>query len=138
MLYRLIGFAALASLAGCATTPVPTAVAIAVPQERVIDQSFLAAGEGKSQVIVKRDRGLGGSGCSSRVFVNAKPVADLKPSEKVVLQLEPGEYVFSAWPNGICGGGMSEVHATVKKGAVLSFRIGYGSNGDFTINATAF
>lgn len=33
---------------------------------------------------------------------------------------------------------MSEVRALVKEGAELSFRIGYGTNGDLTINATAF
>ena len=123
---------------GCATRPVSNSEATQVPSSRIIDSKFLTPTPDSGVVTVKRDSGLGGSACSSRVFVNAKPIADLQTSEKVVVYLPAGEYVFSAWPNGICGGGMSEVRATVKSGVELSFRIGYGSNGDFTINATAF
>lgn len=125
-------------VAGCATRPVSNSEASHVPSSRIIDSKFLQPAADSGVVTVKRDSGFGGSVCSSRVFVNAKPVADLQKSEKVVVYLPAGEYIFSAWPNGICGGGMSEVRALVKSGAELSFRIGYGSNGDFTINATAF
>ena len=132
----LIAFAVV--IAGCATRPVSNAEAVHVPSIRIIDSRFLQPTPDSGVVTVKRDSGIGGSACSSRVFVNAKPIADLQTSEKVVVYLPAGEYVFSAWPKGICGGGMSEVRAMVKSGAELSFRIGYGSNGDFTINATAF
>jgi hypothetical protein len=70
--------------------------------------------------------------------VNGTPVADLDTEEKVVLHLPIGEHILSAWPNGICGGGMSEVSTTVRAGKQLNFRIGYGSNGDFSIQPTAF
>jgi hypothetical protein len=33
---------------------------------------------------------------------------------------------------------MSEVKAVVKSGAQPCFRVGYGSNGDFSINPAAF
>ena len=138
MLTRLIVITLAFVVAGCATRPVSNSEASQVPSSRIIDSKFLTPTPDSGVVTVKRDSGFGGSACSSRVFVNAKPIADLQTSEKVVVYLPAGEYVFSAWPNGICGGGMSEVRATVKSGAELSFRIGYGSNGDFTINATAF
>lgn len=109
-----------------------------VPSERVIDSKYLDPKSDTGKVTVKRDSGIGGSACSSRIFVNAKPVADIRTSEKVVLYLPSADYIFSAWPNGMCGGGMSEVRASVKTGEELNFRVGYGSNGDFSINATAF
>jgi type IV pilus biogenesis protein CpaD/CtpE len=128
----------LAALAGCATRPISNSEAVPAPVERILAPSLLQPSAESGKVTVKRDSGFGGSACTSRVFVDAKPVADLRASEKVVVYLPAGEHIFSAWPNGICGGGMSEVRATVKVGAEISFRIGYGSNGDFTINATAF
>jgi hypothetical protein len=138
MFARLSLIAVALAVAGCATRPVSNSEASHVPSSRIIDSKLLQPSPDSGVVTVKRDSGFGGSACSSRVFVNAKPVADLQTSEKVVVYLPAGEYVFSAWPNGICGGGMSEVRALVKSGSELSFRIGYGSNGDFTINATAF
>ena len=126
-------------LSGCATRPISNAESQPVPSDRIIDTRYLKSSPNTGIVTVKRgDSGFGGSACTSRVFVNAKPIADLDPAEKVVLYLPADEYILSAWPNGICGGGMSEVRASVKPGIELNFRIGYGSNGDFTINATAF
>lgn len=125
-------------LSGCATRPVSNAEATNVPISRIINSKFLQPTPDSGMITLKRDSGIGGSACSSRVFVNAIPIADLRTSEKVVVSLPKGEYVLSAWPNGICGGGMPEVSALVKAGSQLSFPIGYGSNGDFSINATAF
>ena len=138
MIVRLFPIFFLFVISGCATRPVSNAESTPVPSSRVIDSRHLTSAPNTGIVTVKRDSGFGGSACTSRVFVNGKPVADLNPSEKVVLYLPESEYIFSAWPNGICGGGMSEVRANVKAGVELNFRIGYGSNGDFTINATAF
>jgi len=126
------------SIAGCATRPISNADADTVYGDSILNSKYLNKKPNTGTVTVKRDSGLGGSACSSRVFVNAVAIADLDQSEKVVLYLPAGEYIFSAWPNGICGGGMSEIHSTVNSGAELNYRIGYGSNGDYTINATAF
>lgn len=125
-------------VAGCATQPISNKEAVNIPSERILDSRYLQPSPEMGRVTVKRDSGIGGSACSSRIFVNAKPIADIRASEKVVLYLSSGEYIFSAWPNGMCGGGMSEVRSAVKAGDELNFRVGYGSNGDFTINATAF
>lgn len=89
-------------------------------------------------MIVKRDAGFGGSACSVRISIDALPMADLDIEEKVLFYLPPGEYILSAIPNSICGGGLSEIAANVKSGKQLTYRVGYGSNGDFFINRTAF
>ena len=134
----ILSILSILAITGCATQPISNSVAVNVPSERVIDLKYLDPKSDTGKVTVKRDSGAGGSACSSRIFVNAKPVADIRSSEKVVLYLTSGDYVLSAWPNGMCGGGMSEVRASVKTGEELNFRVGYGSNGDFSINATAF
>ncbi len=139
MLLRAVFLLAFFSIvSGCATRPVSNLEATFVPNNRVINSQYLERTNNSGVVTIKRDRGVGGSACSSRIFVNAQPIADLRTAEKIVIYLAEGEYVFSAWPNGICGGGMSEVNAQVKSGVELNFRVGYGSNGDFTINATKF
>ncbi|EOX4930325.1 hypothetical protein ACER1D_004137 [Vibrio alginolyticus] len=125
-------------VSGCATKPLSNAESKPVPSERILDAQYLSISEDKGVVTVKRDEGFGGSACTSRIFVNGKPIADLNPAEKVVLYLPADEYIISAWPNGICGGGMVEVQANVKVESRLNFRVGYGSNGDFSIFPTAF
>lgn len=123
---------------GCATTPIPTDQASSVPVNRILHTSFLQKEDGLGEVIVKRDGGVGGSVCSSRVFVDAIAIADLMPAEKVMLFLPEGEHLIGAEPNGICGGGLSEARAAVTRNKRLTFRIGYGSNGDYHILPTAF
>ena len=125
-------------LAGCATRHISNTLAIPVPMERILDTRYLQPGPEIGEVTVKRDSGFGGSACSSRIFVDGRPVADIRSSEKVVLYLPKGDHILSAWPNGICGGGMTEVKAIIKTGTKSSYRVGYGSNGAFTINPTVF
>lgn len=87
--------------------------------------------------MVKRDSGFGGSACASRIFLDARPIADIRVSEKVVLHIPEGMHILSAWPN-FCGGGMAEVKTELKKGTQSSFRVDYGSNEDYGIYPTAF
>lgn len=126
------------ALIGCATQPVSTTQAVPVPPDRILTPELLQQSEGRGAVIVKRDSGLGGSGCSARLFVNAKPTADLRPSERVVLYLIPGDYILSAQPNGLCGGGLVETRVRVTPQETATLRMGYGSAGDFTFTPTAF
>lgn len=125
-------------LTGCATQPIPTSQALVVPQERLLDSRYSQPGEGKGAVVVKRDSGFMGSACFARIFIDAMPMADLDKAEKVIFYLAQGDFVVSSQPKGVCGGGMSEVRASVKPGAELTFRVGYGTNCDFSINPTAF
>jgi hypothetical protein len=127
---------AIAACAGCATQPVSDSNASLVPGKRIVDSTYLEAKPGTGQVTLKRDSGIIGAACSVRLFVDAKPIADIRTSEKVVLHLPPAEYVFSAEPH--CGGGMREIHGTVRSGEAIAFRVAYGGSLDFAINATAF
>jgi hypothetical protein len=124
--------------AGCATRPVSNDLAVSAPKERILDDKYINPIANAGQITIKRDSGIGGAACSSRIFINGQPTADIYTSEKIILYLPEGEYILSAWPNGICGGRMSEVKTSIKNGSKSTFRVGYGTNGDFFISPTAF
>lgn len=126
-------------ITGCASTPVSNQEAKSVPEQRVLDHSLSKkAGDGSGEVIIKRDSGFGGSACLTQIFMDGKILAEIDTAEKFIFYPPTGEHVFSAWPKGICGGGIVEIPGVVKKDGVLIYRVGYGSNGDFGIYRTAF
>jgi hypothetical protein len=124
-------------LAGCATTPVTTAEAKVVPASRILASEYLVRQPGSCLVIIKRDAGIGGSACSSRVSVDGHPVADVASGEKISLYVSAGDHIIGSDPNGICGGGLSEVSIAARPDKPATLRIRYGSNGDYTIQPTA-
>ena len=124
-------------LSDCATTPVGTSDARTVPPARVLSTDYITQRAGTCLVVVKRDSGFGGSACSSRVFVDGQAVAGLATGEKVSLYVTPGEHIIGANPNGICGGGLSEVSIVAHIDRPSILRIRYGSNGDYSIQPTA-
>jgi hypothetical protein len=96
------------SLTACATTPVTINQATAVPDSRILAPQLLAQAPNSGSLVVKRDSGFMGSACTVRVYVDAVPVADLGPSEKVEVFVALGEHSVVATPNGICGGGIRD------------------------------
>jgi hypothetical protein len=72
------------------------------------------------------------------VFLNGKPVADIASEEVVTLYLMSGEYVISATPNGICGGGTAEAVVHVRPPASYAYRLTFGGGGAFSVQPTAF
>lgn len=125
-------------LSGCASTPISNQVATPVAQDRILNVDIVQYSAEKVEVTVKRDSGFFGSACSSRVFVDSKPVADIRPTEKVVMYLSKDQHIISASPNGICSGGIREIEADLRSGKPATFRLGYGPHGDTFIYRTAF
>ena len=125
-------------ISGCATKPVTNEQAQNIPAKQILDSSFFSKKEGTGEVIIKRDSGVMGSACMTRVYLDGKEIADLDTAQKAVIYPKVGNHIFSAWPKGVCGGGMSEQSGTVIDGKTLMYRIGYGTNGDFGIYPTAF
>jgi hypothetical protein len=125
-------------MVGCATKPVSNEMAKDVPAKQIIDSSLLAKKEGSGKVIIKRDSGFMGSACMTRVYIDGKEIADLDTAQKITVYPSYGDHIFSAWPKGVCGGGMSEQSGRVANDRDLMYRIGYGTNGDFGIYPTAF
>lgn len=125
-------------ISGCATKPVTNEQAQNIPAKQILDSSFFSKKEGTGEVIIKRDSGVMGGACMTRVYLDGKEIADLDTAQKAVIYPKVGNHIFSAWPKGMCGGGMSEQSGTVIDGKTLMYRIGYGTNGDFGIYPTAF
>ncbi|PHM47429.1 hypothetical protein [Xenorhabdus sp. KK7.4] len=123
---------------GCATRPISNEAAKPVPEKQIIKHDLFAKKEGTGKVIIKRDAGIGGSACLSRIYIDGQELADLGSAQKAVIYPKVGRHIFSAWPKGICGGGMSEQEGIVTENETLIYRVGYGSNGDYSIYPTAF
>lgn len=125
-------------LGGCASQPISTAASTPVPKARILNNELVQQAPNTGEVIVKRDEGFTGSACAKRVFANAKPVADLRTGEKVMIYLPEGDHIISAMPNSPCGGGLIETKVSVKVGGSYAYRIGTQSNMGDGIYPTAF
>lgn len=134
----LNALAVTALLAGCSTRPVIDAEATPVQPDKVLAVEMTRARPGTYPLTIKRDSGLAAGACSTRVFVNGAPVADIRPTEKVVVYLPAGEHMLAARANGICGGGLVETRVGLRAGVPQAVRVGYGTSGDFFIVPTAF
>jgi len=127
------------SLVACATQPVSIHQASAVPPARILAPQWLSQAQYTGSLIIKRDTGFMGSACTIRVFIDAVPVADLAPSEKVELFVPFGEHVVGATSNGVlCGGGTSEAAVVVRPENQKILRIASGQSGDIHLQPSAF
>jgi hypothetical protein len=126
------------TLTACATSPVTINQATAVPYTRILARQFLSQAVHTGSLIVKRDSGFMGSACTVRVFVDAVPVADLGPSEKIELFLTLGEHNVVVRPNGICGGGISEASVVIMPERQRILRVASGQSGDIFLQPSAF
>jgi hypothetical protein len=135
---RLLVSLMLLSLTACATTPLTINQAATVPDSRILAPQLLAQALNTGSLVVKRDSGFMGWACTIRVFVDAVPVADLKPSEKVELFVALGEHSVVATSNGICGGGTSESAVVIMPERQRILRIASGQSGDIFLQPSAF
>lgn len=125
-------------LSGCATTPITLQQAVPVPGARVLAPQLVAQRSNTGSLVVKRDSGFMGSACTVRVFVDAVPVADLAPSEKVEVFVGFGEHSVVVTSNGICGGGTSETAVTILPERQRILRIASGQSGDLILQPSMF
>lgn len=126
------------SLTACATSPVSINQASAVPSARILAPQWLSQAQYTGSLVIKRDSGFMGSACTIRVFIDAVPVVDLAPSEKVELFVPLGEHVVGATSNGICGGGASEAAVVISPERQKILRIASGQSGDIYLQPSAF
>ena len=129
----------LLSLTGCATTPLTLNQTAGVPESRVLARQLLNQTSNSGSLVVKRDSGFMGSACTIRVFVDAVPVADLKPAEKIELFVSLGEHsVVATATSGICGGGTSEAAVVIMPERQRILRIASGQSGDIFLQPSSF
>ena len=129
----------LLSLTACATTPLTVNQTAAVPESRILARQLLNQGSNSGSLVVKRDSGFMGSACTIRIFVDAIPVADLRPAEKVELFVALGEHsVVATATSGICGGGTSEAAVVIMPERQRILRIASGQSGDIFLQPSSF
>ncbi len=127
-----------ALLSACASQQVDSSQARAVPPSSILSAQLLSPEPGTGKLIVKRDSGFGGAGCSIRISVDGEPVVDLNTSEKFEFYLPVGDHVLEVKWNGICGGGTSGVEVVIAENRTKVYRILIGHGGDIHIQPSAF
>jgi hypothetical protein len=125
-------------IAACATTPTTIQQASNVPSSRILAARWVSQAPYTGSLIVKRDSGFMGSACTIRVFVDAVPVADLAPAEKVEIFVPMGEHIVGVTSNGICGGGVAETAVVIGLERQKILRIASGQSGDIYLQPSAF
>jgi len=132
-------FLSVLAFTACATTPLTLNRTAAVPESRILARQLLSQTSNSGSLVVKRDSGFMGSACTIRVFVDAVPVADLKPAEKVELFVPLGEHsVVATATGGICGGGTSEAAVVIMPERQRILRIAGGQSGDIFLQPSSF
>ncbi|HXG50176.1 MAG TPA: hypothetical protein VNN77_02060 [candidate division Zixibacteria bacterium] len=135
---RLLIMSLALQVLACATRPVTIQQAAVVPPSRILAPQWLSQAQYTGSLVIKRDSGFMGSACTVRVFLDAVPVADLAPSEKIELFVPYGEHVVGVVPNGICGGGVAETAVVVAAERQKILRIASGQSGDIYLQPSAF
>lgn len=126
-------------LTACATTPLAINQTAAVPDTRILAPQLVAQTANTGSLVVKRDSGFMGSACTIRVFVDAVPVADLNPAERVEVFVGFGEHSVVVTTTGVlCGGGTSETAVVVMPERQRILRIASGQSGDILLQPSAF
>jgi len=117
-----VGAVAVALLAGCATSPVPSNEAAPVPSSRLF--AFQSQAHGDSTLVVTRDKGFVGSGCNTTVSIDGRRAAEVGSGETAKFRVAPGEHIVSA---SSCGSGLKERETNIKAGGTKKFRISIDS-----------
>jgi len=139
VLMKILGLLIVVSLTACATTPLAINQTAAVPETRILAPQLVAQTANTGSLVVKRDSGFMGSACAIRVFVDAVPVADLKPAERVEVFVGFGEHSVVVTTTGVlCGGGTSETAVVIMPERQRILRIASGQSGDILLQPSAF
>jgi hypothetical protein len=107
------------------------------PSERILAPSYLEAAPGSGVVTVTRDAGSENSACTFELQVDARPVALLRVSERVVLHLPPGTHTLTVTGEGgnVCGpsapssGGVRVARVTVAPDHPIDVQVGFDWSG---------
>lgn len=113
-------FLAIALLAGCAPVPISADRADPVSADRL----FAYASKGESQIVVTRDSGFAGAGCTIRFSIDGKAAADFHSGEVARFGVAAGKHILAVEGVHMCSGsGLAESEIVLKPGESLRRRI---------------
>lgn len=127
----IVGALAVAMLAGCATSPVPSGMADPVPSSRLF--AYQTPKGGDAVLIVTRDTGFVGGGCNTSVSIDGQKSAEIGTGETAKFFVSPGEHIVGA---SSCGSGLKEREANIKAGSTKKFRISIDSSMSMDLSPT--
>jgi len=121
--------------AGCSTAPVAEGQARAVPADRIYAAEYLQASPERSAVVViARDKGFSGSGCSHDISVNNQKVVALRQAETATLHLAPGAYFLKLETGGgLCPNISTSQNLTLAPGERQAYRVLLPSDGSLRL-----
>ncbi|WP_312267030.1 hypothetical protein [Neisseria sp.] len=121
-------------LVGCSTTPTSLDTGIKAPDKYIYEKDLVSdtVDNSKGRVLILRDKGFVGSGCTFDIGLNGKKVFSLGQSQYLEVQLEPKFYLLSASiGGGLCPNLQMTQNMTLEAGEKQIYRIGWASNGQF-------
>lgn len=117
-----------AIVAACSTTPTTQEAARAPTEVQAPD--LLEPAPGTGEVVVLRDRGLGGSGCLHHLKVDGRAVATLDNGEGVTLHLPAGQRLLAVeFGRGLCPNVALSAEPVVVSGQRMVYRISLPADG---------
>ncbi len=120
---------ALSLLAACATTQTPVESAHPVQASEAYSAPF----NGSGLLVVTRDKGIMGMGCSIRILMDGYEAGQLNTGEKLSLYLPSGQHAVSAIPGSGCGGESAETTVSIEAASTHVYRVGSGKEGGIMI-----
>ena len=129
----IVGAFALAMLAGCATSPLPSDKADPVPSSRLFARQKQTVGD--AVLVVTRDTGFVGSGCNTTISIDGVKSAEISSGETAKFYVSAGDHIISA---SSCGSGLKEREASLKAGSTKRFRISIDSAMSMDLSPTAY
>ena len=127
----IVGALAVALLAGCATSPVPSGKADPVPSSRLF--AYQKPGSDGAVLIVTRDTGFVGGGCNTSVSIDGRKAAEIGAGETAKFYVAAGDHIVGA---SACGSGLKEREANIKAGTTKKFRISIDSSMSMDLSPT--
>lgn len=121
MIYKaILSLTVLAALSGCAPMPISSEEADPIPPSRL----YSYGAKPEAFLVVTRDSGFVGAGCTIRLYIDGKQAADFNSGETSRFSVGAGKHVLAAKPVGMCGGsGISESEIDIKPGELLKRRM---------------
>lgn len=130
-----LSIALAAAIAGCSTAPVAPGKALAVPAERVYSAAYLeASSERTATIVIARDKGFSGSGCSHDIFLNNEKILAIRQAETATLHVAPGAYFLKLETGGgLCPNISTSQNLTLAAGERQDYRVLIPSDGSLRL-----
>lgn len=128
-----------AAITGCSTSAVPPSQAIEASPNRIFGHQIKS--DEMTQLLVVRDSGMVGGGCSTAVFIDGGRAALLNTKEKATFYISPGEHMIGASfeGSGLCSMGKErqERDFTFDKGKIKILRVYIDADANIDIKPTS-